>query len=260
MKKYINDLKRYRKYLIYATRASLKSDVEGSYLNWLWWILDPLMFMLVYSFISLVVFGKSEPFFPIFIFSGLNVWNFFNKTVVRCSRIVKSYKSVVSRVYLPKYILTIVCLLENLFKMGVAFLLVFIMMPFYHVPISLYILNFIPVVITLIVFTFGTACIVLHIGVYITDLSNVINIVFRFIFYLSGVFYSIPKRVSEPYAGILLHLNPIAFLINGVRDSLLYCKPIEYWWLLLYFILGCLLSYAGIKMIQKHESSYVKVI
>ena len=48
MKKFIEDIKKYYKYIIYATRSNLKTEVANSYLNWLWWILDPLCFMLVY--------------------------------------------------------------------------------------------------------------------------------------------------------------------------------------------------------------------
>ena len=48
MKKFINNIKKYKGYMLYATKATLKSEVAGSRLNWLWWILDPFLFMLVY--------------------------------------------------------------------------------------------------------------------------------------------------------------------------------------------------------------------
>ena len=43
-----DDLKKYWKYAIYSSNAQLKSEIANSYLNWLWWILDPLCFMLIY--------------------------------------------------------------------------------------------------------------------------------------------------------------------------------------------------------------------
>ena len=52
MKKFIDNLKKYKGYMLYATKASLKSEVAGSRLNWLWWILDPFLFMLVYTFVA----------------------------------------------------------------------------------------------------------------------------------------------------------------------------------------------------------------
>ncbi len=253
-------MKRYKSYIIYATKANLKSEVAGSYLNWLWWILDPLLFMMVYSFVALIVFGKGEPFFPIFVFIGLNAWNFFSKSVNKSVKIVRSYKGTISKVYIPKYVLILIVIMENLFKMAVAFTLVLIMLPIYRVPVSWYVVNVVPIFFTMIVFTFGCCTIVLHAGVYVADLSNIITVVLRLIFYMSGIFYNITNRVEGVYGTYLLHLNPMAFLINGLRDSLLYGRMVEYGVLLIIFLAGCALSIIGIRTISKHENNYVKVI
>ncbi len=260
MKKFWKDLIRYRSYIIYATKANLKSEVAGSYLNWLWWILDPLLFMLVYSFVALIVFGKGEPYFPIFVFIGLNAWNFFNKSINKSVKMVRSYKGTISKVYIPKYILIMIAIMQNLFKMAVAFTLVFIMMPIYRVPLSWYVLNVAPIFFTMFVFTFGCCTIMLHAGVYVADLSNIIAVVLRLIFYMSGIFYNITKRVEEPYGSYLLNFNPMAFLINGLRNSLLYSQGVSYRMLLVIFLIGCVLAVIGIRLIDRHENSYVKVI
>ena len=49
-------MKKYWKYAIYSSKAQLKAEVANSYLNWLWWILDPLCFMLIYVFMFGYVF------------------------------------------------------------------------------------------------------------------------------------------------------------------------------------------------------------
>lgn len=90
MKKFWKDLQWYKGYITYATKANLKAEVAGSYLNWLWWILDPLLFMLVYSFVALIVFGKGEPYFPIFVFIGLNSWKFFSRSVSKSVKMIRS--------------------------------------------------------------------------------------------------------------------------------------------------------------------------
>ncbi len=43
----------------------------------LWWILDPILFMLVYWFIFMVIFGQKKEYFHIFVFVGLSMWNLF---------------------------------------------------------------------------------------------------------------------------------------------------------------------------------------
>ena len=79
MKRFFNDIKKYYKYTIYATKAELNSEVAGSYLGWLWWFLEPLCFMLVYAFMVVVIFNTSEQYMLAFVFIGNTIWTFFNK-------------------------------------------------------------------------------------------------------------------------------------------------------------------------------------
>ena len=79
MNRFIKDVKKYYKYAVYSGRAELKSEIAQSHLSWLWWILDPLLFMLVYTFVSLIVFGKAEQYFSAFIFIGYTSFKFFEK-------------------------------------------------------------------------------------------------------------------------------------------------------------------------------------
>ena len=90
MKKFINDIKKYSKYITYATKSNLKTEVANSYLNWLWWILDPLFFMLVYVFIVEIVFKTNEQNLPVFVMIGITTWNFFNSTVSSSVKLISS--------------------------------------------------------------------------------------------------------------------------------------------------------------------------
>ena len=56
MKRFFKDLKKYKNYMAYATWAELKTEVINSYLGFLWMILEPLAFMLIYTFIAIFVF------------------------------------------------------------------------------------------------------------------------------------------------------------------------------------------------------------
>lgn len=47
MGRFFGDIKKYYKYAIYSGRAGLKAEVANSRLSWLWWILDPLLFMII---------------------------------------------------------------------------------------------------------------------------------------------------------------------------------------------------------------------
>ena len=104
MKRFNADVKRFWNYSTYNVKAELKSEVAGSFLSWLWWILDPLLYMLVYAFVAGVIFGaSSKPYFMVFVFIGLNCWQFFNRVVRNSVKLVKKKKAIVTKVYIPKY-------------------------------------------------------------------------------------------------------------------------------------------------------------
>ena len=142
----------------------------------------------------------------------------------------------------------------------ISLLLVVFMLFLYKVDISLYVFNFIPILVVLVILTFGVSSILLHFGVFVDDLSNLVSVGLKLVFYLSGIFYLVSKRIPSPYNNMLLWCNPIAYFIESSRNAILYAKPIDYSILFVWLIIGIVLSVIGIKTINKYENSYVKVI
>lgn len=254
-----NDLKKYFRYSVVSAKSKLKAEVANSYLNWLWWILDPLCFMLIYTFIFGFVFNAKEQYFPVFIFIGLSMWDFVNKTLLGSVKTIKLNKAIVSRVYFPKFILVLSKIWVNGFKMMISFGVVLLMMLVFRVQLSRNVLFFIPVLLILVLFTFGCACFVMHYGVYVEDLSNVLNVALRFLFYATGIFYNIETRIPQ-VGGLLNKVNPVAFLITAMRQSLIYGETPDWRLLLLWLAVSVVLVLLGIRKIYKEENSYVKAI
>ena len=260
MRRFIDDFKKFFNYTVYSSKAELKSEVADSFLSWLWWFLDPLLYMLVYSFIAVIVFKSSEPYFPVFVFLGLNTWTFFQKSVKSSVKLVAGNKMIVTKVYIPKYMFIFEKIGVYGFKMIVSNLLVVITMIGYQVPVSWRVLWVVPITFVLLAVTFGVCSIVMHFGVFVEDLLNVITVVLQLGFYISGIFYSIEKRVPAPYGDFLIKLNPLALLISDLRRVLLYNQDPHIIMLGLWFVVGIVISFIGVKIIYKYENSYVKVI
>ena len=266
MSRFFNDLKKYSKYVKYSAKSSLKSEVAGSYLGWIWWVLEPVLFMLVYWFIFSVIFSNKTQYFPIFIFIGLSMWNFFNKGLNDAVLIVKNNVATISKVYLPKQMFMVSDMLTLLFKMGISFVIVFGMMIAYRVPVTINVLWLIPVLLTFVLLSYGLNCIIAHFGVFVEDLKKVIAILLRILMYMSGVFYELVSRTSgksklkEPLATIMTKFNPIAFLMNCARDCLIYSSPVHYKYLAVWFVIAVIVSIIGTRLVYKYENSYVKVI
>lgn len=258
--KFKRDIKKYWRYAIYSSKAQLKSEVANSYLNWLWWVLEPLCFMLIYTFIFGEVFHSKEQYFPVFIFIGITMWDFFNRNIVQSVTIIKKNKAIVSKVYIPKYILLIARIGVNLFKMGISFIIIVGMLIIWRVPVSINVIYAFPILVDLVLICFGLGCFLMHFGVFVEDLSYVTNIFLRLVFYMTGVFWNIMKRLPAPYNKIILRVNPTAFLLSSMRDSILYSSTPHRKLILLYFAIGLILSILGIRLVYKNENTYVKVI
>ena len=187
------------------------------------------------------------------------MWDFFNRNLIGSVKIIKNNKAIVSKVYFPKFVLILTRMWVNGFKMLISFGIVILMMIFYGVQVSWNLIWFVPVLLILSLFSFGCCCFLLHFGVYVEDLSNVITIVLRFVFYLTGIFYNIETRL--PGFGPALNLyNPVAFLITSMRQSLIYAQTPNLLILLLWLGVSLLLVIAGVRKIYKEENSYVKAI
>ena len=134
------------------------------------------------------------------------------------------------------------------------------MMILYWVPISYRIIYVIPLFAVLIVVTFGISTIMLHCGVFVEDLFNVINAFLRLVFYLSGIFFSIANRIDGVLEIILLKCNPIAMIMDGLRNCMIYKKNPDFVMIGIWGIIGLTLSAIGVRLIYKNENNYVKVI
>ena len=260
LKRFLKDIRKYRNYLMFATKSQLRSEVANSYLDWVWWVLEPFCNMLVYTLIFGYIFDAREKYFPIFIFIGVSIWGFFSKTLTISVKLIKNNKTIITKVYLPKQILLLKILFVNAFKMLLSFLIIIIMMLLYRVPICINIVFIIPVFLLLFCITYGIGCLLMHYGVYIEDLGYIVEILLKMTMYFTGIFYSIENKVPGMLGIILSRCNPIAFIIDTARNSLLYSRISNITFLCAWGIFASILCVWGTSLIYKNENSYVKVI
>ena len=260
MKLFIKNACRYSYFIFYSARADLRAEVANTYLNWFWWILEPFLDLCVYTFVFGTIFHASEPNFPIFIFSALIMWNYFSKTVNQSVKMIRSKKGIITRIYVPKYILLMENMALNFFKMLFSVGVLILMMVVCHVPVTVKICYLVPVFIVLFIFTFGISLIMMHLGVFIDDLAYAITILLKLVMYLSGVMYNIDKRLPEAMAHAIQLFNPMAMLISNMRRALLYDMAPDFALLAIWFAVSCAISGIGIAVVGRYENSYVKVI
>lgn len=266
MKKFFRNIKKYYKYAIYSAKAELKSEVADSYLNWLWWVIEPICFMLIYTFIFGTVFNNSEKYFASFVFIGLAAWEFFDRMITGSVKLIINNRDLVTKVYIPKYILLLSKSFTYLFKLFISLAIALGLMVFQGVPLTWHLVFVIPILIILYILSFGLGLLLMHFGVTLNDLANLTNIGLKMVFYLSGIFYNISKRLKNKHIGplklstLLLKVNPVAFCMNELRQVSIYASLPNFKWLGIWLVIALVLCALGVHVINKNENSYAKVI
>lgn len=259
MKDLIKNCKKYWSFCCYSAYSQLTSEISGMRLGWLWWVVEPILFMSIYVFIFTVVFNRNMTYLMAYISCGLMLWKFFQRSVTSSVTLVKHYSGLLHRVYMPKYILIFSTLICNSFKMLINFLIVMVFMVYYRVPISFTALEFIPVLIIFLIFTFGCCVWLLHLGVYLPDIKKIVSVLLKVLFYLSGVFYSLDSRLGNDVSKLILKINPIGRLLHEARMPLMYNTHISLTAISVLFALSVILSVSGIFVVTRYEQHYIKV-
>ncbi len=234
--------------------------MSNAYLDWLWWLIEPVCMMLIYAVMFGVVFHASERYFPVFIFIGLTMWNFFSRCVTSSVNLIRSNRSIITKIYMPKFILLLSRMLVCGFKMMISFGVVGVMMVGFRVRPTGSIVYMLPILAVLFLFTFGICNIFMHYGVYVNDLSYIVGIVLTMLMYLTGVFYNVAKRIPEPFGELMEKYNPVAFLISSARGVLLYGQAPDWALLGMWLLVSFVLIVLGVATIYRNENAYVKVI
>lgn len=259
-RKFAGDMKKYGQYMAYAAKTDLRAEVANSYLNRLWWLLEPFFSMLVYVIVFGKIMGRSIENYAVFVFSALLMWQFFCKTLNYSVKLVRNNRDIVTKVYVPKFILLLSNMILNFYKLLFSLTVLIPMLLIFHVQIGKNAIWILPAFLTVILFSFGVGMVLLHYGVYIDDMAYAVGILLNMMMFLSGIFYDVMTGLPQPLNILMLCLNPVAMGIDTLRNALLSNTaanlPLLGVWLTVSMLLCCF----GVHIVYRNENSYVKVV
>ena len=221
----VRELASYREILLNLVRKELKVKYTASVLGAVWSLLNPLVFLAVFSFVVIVT-GINMPDYPVYLLSGLLAWNLFNNSLLQGARSVVDNASLVKKVYFPREILPLASIGVTLvdFVLQAAVLLVFMIVTGYDFHLQavwMYPLAFA----TLLVFTLAMTLWVAGLNVRYRDVQHLLNLGLLVWFWLTPIVYQgalvqgfLTERSSVLWN--LFLLNPLATIIFGFQRAL----------------------------------------
>jgi len=215
MKRYILELWGYRDLLLNLTNSELKLRYRGSFLGFLWTILNPLFFLLILAVVFSKIIRLEVQNYTIFLFTGLTAWLMIQQTVVIATASVVNNESLIKKVYIPKMLFPLSSCLARYVDHCILVLILVTFMFFFKATFSWNLL-FLPVILLLhFIFSLGLSMIAAALYILIRDVQHIIAILFQAFFYLTPIIY--PLDILPAHFRPLFLLNPFYYFVQILR-------------------------------------------
>jgi len=252
-----------RRVIYELAKRDLQAQSKGSYLGVAWQFIHPLAYIFVLVFIFAVGL-RSNPAqdvpFVVFLISGMIAWQFFQSNINGLTRIVAQHSYLIKKGKFSLPLLHIAKLLSSLAPHLLTLAITLIVCWIYHFPPSLYILQLFYYLGAMCLFLLGLGWITSSTSLFVEDVGNVVSIMTQFGFWLTPIIWNI-KRVTPQFRWIF-RLNPMTYIVDGYRDSLIYQRPFWekpldtlYFWAVTALALGI-----GVKVFRKLKPHLGEVV
>ena len=204
---------------------ALRADATKFYLGYLWWVLEPLLWVGVFYLVFVVLLHNREPNFLMFLATGKLAFIWFSKTVQQASSSIVGGRGLVGKISVPMTLFPLAVVQEGVYRQVVVFALLFAFLMvggfkvtstwWYLLPIMF--VNYIMIVAC----SFAGACLVC----VARDFSQIIQLGMMFLMFTSGIFWDL-RTLSNPEATTLvMNLNPVAFILDAYRQVSMHNTP-----------------------------------
>jgi lipopolysaccharide transport system permease protein len=229
----------YRELLFSLTKKDLKVKYRGSVLGFFWSLLNPVLMMLVYSFVFSMILRQGIQEFAIFLLCALLPYNFFSNSVNYGSGSIISNANLVKKIYFPKEIIPLSIVLSNLINFLLELVVLFVVLSIFGYKFYMYLYLLPLVILVQVLFVSGISMLISALNVFFRDLQHLITILMLVWFFATPIIYPL-SMVPERFQ-FWMQLNPMAVFAAYYRNIFYFVKyPDGMYWPPLEIILICL--------------------
>lgn len=254
-----------RRLIAYLVRADLKKRGADTLLGNVWWVVDPLLQMAVYFVFMGIILQRSTPDFPLFLFSGILPWKWFDSTLKDGIVAVVDRERLIKQIYFPKLVLPVATTMAGVvsFAFGLIPLLAITVVFYPHRLTGWFLL--IPVVaVVQLVFSLALATFLSSFTVFYRDINNLARHVTRMWFLLSPILYGaqLVEVMTEDYPGVagLLALNPWTYLADAYHRLIYEGTAADWTSLAVLFVISVGLLLVAVLTFKRAEPAFAKVL
>jgi lipopolysaccharide transport system permease protein len=225
----LRQLFRYRGLIQSLVARELKARYRGSVLGFLWSFINPLLLLLIYTFVfSVILPNRNELAQPyaVFMFCGILPWNWFSSSLMEASGSLVAGGNLIKKVLFPAEILPLVNVLANMvhFFLGLLILALFLIV-YRHWPDPAGLVWFPVAVLVQLVFTSGLALFLAALTVHYRDIRDLLSNLLMFWFFATPIIYPWQDPNVSRFKW-LFDLNPFTHLAVSYQEILFFYGPV----------------------------------
>jgi len=256
-------LVRYRGLIQSLVARELKARYRGSVLGFFWSFINPLLLLLVYSFVFknlLAARYEGIDHYELFLFCGLLPWTWFSTSLLESSGVLISGGNLIKKVLFPAEVLPIVTVLANMvhFFLGLPILIAFLI--YYQRSISVAEVLWFPVIVGVqLIFTIALSLFLSAMTVHFRDLKDLIGNVLTLWFFATPIIY--PMHLAPADMQWLLNLNPMTHIMRSYQQVMFFEGPLGHQkYLAIVGVLSVLLFLAGYFVFDRLRDSFAEEV
>lgn len=226
----IKDIWKFRELLVGLTRKELKVKYKESVLGFVWSMLNPALYLGVFYVVFQVILKAAIPQFPVFLLSGLLVWNLFSTGVsFSCVSIVAN-AGLIKKVAFPREILSFASVGAAMIHFFLQTIVLLLAMAILHHPPSLHFLILLPLALAaLLILTSAVGILLAAINVYLRDTQHLLELALLAWFWACPIVYAyqpnIATRLRNRHAIVnhwawIYRLNPVVPIVLTFQRAL----------------------------------------
>lgn len=219
MNKFLNEFKviyQYRYLIWILSLKELKVRYRGSALGFLWSLMNPLLLLIIYTFMFVVIFKNTAKAYPVYFFCGILPFTWFQSSIIEGTSSITNAGSFVTKSTFPSEVIVIVRVVANLINYALAVPVLFVFLFIWHIKIGFPLLIFPLVIICQFFLSSGIALFLATLQVFYRDTIQIVTNLMTFLFFSIPIMYfssQIPPKLRH-----LVYLNPVAYLMKNYQD------------------------------------------
>lgn len=227
-----------------------RSQNNGTWLGFLWNFLNPILQIAVYWLVFAIGLNRGSPrdgySYIIWMVVGIIPWFFINNALMATAMSFYKYNGIISHMFIPLSIIPVKTVISEFIEHCWAMLVVLCLFFASGYRLTFNAVYLIYYAFSAVAFLIGYSLIVSAVTVLYLDFQKLLSSFVRLLFFITPIVWThdtLPENLK-----FILRLNPLGYIIEGYRGSILYGNDLTanwkyglYYWgvTIVLFVLGC---------------------